>query len=93
MPESNSQVRGWFAVGAEENAVLGRMLEREQPSDQNTKAALLALARRRGEGADAAKGGYGYCTLYTNSFRQNFSTGTGIAYDIVCPTVPGGKGS
>jgi hypothetical protein len=71
------------------------MLERERCMDHSSKAALLAQLRRLrqagGKEDDTVKGGYGYCTLYTDSFRRSFGTGTGIAHDVVCPTVPGGN--
>lgn len=35
-------------------------------------------------------GGIGYGVLYNSDYQSDFSTGTTIAHDIVCPTTPGG---
>jgi hypothetical protein len=36
-------------------------------------------------------GGVGYGMFYTSSFKTAWGRGTSFAYDIVCPTVPGGN--
>lgn len=36
-------------------------------------------------------GGVGYGFFYEDAFKTNFTTGTGICWDVICPTPPGGN--
>jgi hypothetical protein len=36
-------------------------------------------------------GGVGYGMFYTDNFRTDFTHGTGICWDIICPNPPGGN--
>jgi hypothetical protein len=36
-------------------------------------------------------GGVGYGFFYEDAFKTNFTAGTGICWDVICPTPPGGN--
>lgn len=36
-------------------------------------------------------GGVGYGFYFNSNFVNDFTTGTSITYDIICPTTPGGN--
>lgn len=36
-------------------------------------------------------GGVGYGVFFNSGFKDNYTTGTSISYDIICPTKPGGN--
>jgi hypothetical protein len=36
-------------------------------------------------------GGVGYGAFYNSPFKTNFTTGTGICWDVICPNPPGGN--
>jgi len=46
--------------------------------------------RKAPSGTQPVPGGVGYGMFYDSAFKANFTTGTAIAWDIVCPTPPGG---
>jgi hypothetical protein len=53
--------------------------------------AVKSLSDRLGEDEQLVPGGVGYGAFYTPEFKTGWNYGTSIAFDIVCPTPPGGN--
>jgi len=57
-------------------------------ADASSKLEQLA---RTAETDHPVPGGVGYGVFYNNAFKTGWGRGTSIAFDIVCPTPPGGN--
>jgi len=74
-----------------------RMLETHPFLDKRQRdAAVAKFSARLGRSPiktarRPVPGGNGYGVSYDSSFRTDYTTGTGICWDIVCPNPPGGN--
>lgn len=64
----------------------------ERRAEQKEQADRLmdeSLKNKRASGPPVP-GDCGYGTFYKSAFQHNFTSGTTLSYDIICPTKPGG---
>lgn len=65
--------------------------QRESLVAQIIAKPVTLKAIKTGKKAGPVPGGVGYGVFYNSAFKTNFSTGTAICWDVICPNPPGGN--